>query len=88
MKWDYECEGKWSASSCVGDDGLPFSYVIRIQEDGLFSLAETDDEIRLESFQDRAYSLDMAKTICETNEHFVALANGSHCMPTQWGAQS
>lgn len=77
MKWFFHYdEGRWSASSCYHDEGLPFQWRIGVCEDGTFCVSDSDPE--LTTCKETLASLIEAKVFCESIEQQIR-SPGSYC---------
>lgn len=66
MQWYYAMDGQWELRSAMHDQGCPFIWLINVQEDGTFSIANSDRE--LTDWNVPFNTLGDAKAFCESRE--------------------
>jgi len=71
LDWYYSDEGVWEALSIFHDDGCYFTWVININEDGLFSIKNSSSELLPKDHKFRNVDFTTfkdAKLVCEVIE--------------------
>lgn len=67
LRWTFDGDGEWEASSSMRDGGNPFVWRIGVCDDGTFAVSESDSE--LTNCKETFCSLDAAKAFCQYEEN-------------------
>lgn len=67
LKFECVCDGKWDAYSFIHDDGSSFQWRIRVKDNGMFTVSESDKEL-LHSVPPDFSTFEMAVDWCNEKE--------------------